>query len=144
MNDASKPRLLAMRASSRSDLVSFFRVCADCGEKITWNSLQFAIDLEFIDNAFDLLHGQLPSAPESLCLFLAHSGCEFLEPGVGYEGNMGGCMGGFARANAFQVDHRHPASSLLQKIGGGDTRNSRLRPRERQLRYCRGVEESLG
>ena len=99
-------RCVKAEAVSNESLLSqrfglLFRVCADCGEKITWNSLQFAVDLEFIDNAFDLLHGQLPSAPESLCLLLAHSGCEFLETGVGHEGNMGGCMGGFARADAF-------------------------------------------
>ena len=99
----------------------FFRVCADCSEEVAWDPLQFAVDVEFIDNAFDLLHGQLSSAPESLCLLLADARSQFLKPGVGHEGDMSGCMGGFSRANAFQVDHRYTAARLLQKISGSDT-----------------------
>ena len=77
--------------------------------------------MEFIDDAFDLLHGQLSSAPESLGLLLADPRSQFLEPGVGHEGDMSGCMGGFSRGNAFQVDHRYSAARLLQKISGSDT-----------------------
>lgn len=101
------------------------RVCTDCREEVAWDSLQFAIDVEFIDDAFDLLHGQLASAPESLCLLLAQTGNEFLEPCVGYQRNMGGCMGGLSRANALEVDYRYPAARLLQKISGRHSGDSR-------------------
>src|SRR6476620_6972544 len=92
----------------------FFRICADCREEVAWDSLQFAIDLQLSDNAFDLLHGQLAGAPKRLCLLLTYAGSQFLESGVGYQRNMGGCMGGFSRADAFQVDQRYPAARLLQ------------------------------
>ena len=110
-------RVKAKAVSDQSVLAKrfgfFFRVCVDCSEEVAWDPLQFAVDLEVIDNAFDLLHGQLSGAPKGLCLLLADARSQFVEPGVGHEGGMSGCMGGFSRAHAFQVDHRYSAARLL-------------------------------
>jgi hypothetical protein len=115
-----KPEAVGDESVLSKRLGFFFRVCADCCKEIARDSLQFAIDVEFIDDAFDLLHGKLASAPESLCLLLAHAGSEFLEPGVGYQREMGGCMGGLSRANTLQVDDCYPAARLLKKLSGRD------------------------